>query len=93
MADTLGWIGSVLLAVCGAPQAWTCFRAGNARGISPAFVAMWLAGEVCYVVSVQMKFGWVEWMMFNYALNICFASVIAFYLVFPSNKKRSGRDR
>ncbi len=82
-ADAIGWLGSVMFAVCGAPQAWKCFVAGNAEGISPWFIALWLGGEICYVVSVKMKFGWVLWMMLNYFVNIFFASVIAFYLLFP----------
>jgi len=82
-ADAIGWLGSAMFAICGAPQAWKCFCAGNAEGISPWFIGLWLGGEICYVVSVKMKFGWVPWMMFNYALNIFFATVIAFYLLFP----------
>jgi len=87
MADTIGWIGSLFLAVCGAPQAWKCFRQRTAKGISPWFVTLWLGGEICYVVSVLMKFGWVSWMMFNYSLNIFFALVIAYYLVFAKVPK------
>ncbi len=83
MADTIGWIGSIFFAVCGAPQAWKCFRQRNAKGISPLFITFWLGGEVCHVVSVWMKFGPVGWMMFNYAANILFALVIAYYLAFP----------
>jgi uncharacterized protein with PQ loop repeat len=90
MADTIGWIGSVFLAVCGAPQAWKCYRAGSARAISPLFVLLWLGGEVCYVVSVLLKFGWVDWMMLNYGLNILFASVIAYYMVFPKESSTPG---
>ena len=81
MADIIGWIGSVAFAMCGIPQAWGCFRNKSARGINPAFIALWLIGEVCYVISVLMKFGWVHWMMFNYMLNIVSITVITYYLV------------
>ncbi|UCD36079.1 MAG: PQ-loop repeat-containing protein [Nitrospiraceae bacterium] len=80
MADSIGWIGSIAFALCGLPQAWECYRNRSARGISPAFAALWLTGEICYVISVLMKFGWVTWMMFNYVANILSLTVIFFYL-------------
>jgi uncharacterized protein with PQ loop repeat len=80
MADFIGWIGSIAFAICGLPQAWECFKNKSARGINTAFVALWLTGEVCYVISVLMKFGWVHWMMFNYLANIFSITVIIFYM-------------
>lgn len=80
-ADIIGWIGSVAFAVCGVPQAWQCVRDRTARGINPLFLALWLVGEVCYVASVLLKFGWVGWMMFNYCMNIASVFVIGFFLV------------
>ncbi|HDH51755.1 MAG TPA: PQ-loop repeat-containing protein [Nitrospirae bacterium] len=81
MADLIGWIGSVAFAVCGFPQAWECFKSKSAKGISPVFVGLWLTGEVCYVISVLMKFGWVTWMMFNYLANLVSIAVIGYYMV------------
>ncbi len=81
MADLIGWIGSVAFAICGLPQAWECFKSKRAKGISPVFVGLWLTGEVCYVVSVLMKFGWVTWMMFNYLANLLSIAVIGYYMV------------
>lgn len=81
MADLIGWIGSVAFALCGIPQAWECFKQKSARGINPGFVGLWLVGEVCYVASILMKFGWVTWMMFNYTANIFSIAVIIYYLI------------
>jgi uncharacterized protein with PQ loop repeat len=81
LADVIGWIGSVAFALCGIPQAWECFKNRSARGISPLFISLWLTGEVCYVVSVLMKFGWVHWMMFNYLANLFSIAVIIFFLM------------
>lgn len=80
-ADIIGWIGSLAFALCGIPQAWQCVREGTARGINPLFIALWLTGELCYVASVLMKFGWVGWMMFNYFMNIGAVFVIGYFLV------------
>jgi len=81
MADVIGWIGSVAFAFCGIPQAWECFKNRSAKGINPFFIGLWLIGEICYVVSVLMKFGWVHWMMFNYIVNIFSIAVITFYMM------------
>ncbi len=81
MPDIIGWIGSVAFAMCGIPQAWECFKNKSAKGINPAFAGLWLIGEICYVISVLMKFGWVHWMMFNYTANILSVFVIIYYLV------------
>jgi uncharacterized protein with PQ loop repeat len=81
IADIIGWIGSVAFAICGIPQAWECYKNRSARGINPAFVGLWLTGEVCYVISVLVKFGWVSWMMFNYLANLFSIAIIVFYLM------------
>jgi len=92
MADFIGWIGSIAFAICGIPQAWECYKSKSARGISPFFVILWLIGEVCYVASVLMKFGWVNWMMFNYMANIFSITVITYYLVMDRKKTDSLHD-
>ncbi len=81
LSDLIGWMGSVAFAICGLPQAWACYKTKTARGISPLFLGLWLMGEICYILSVLLKFGWVAWMMFNYAMNILSIAVIGFYLV------------
>jgi len=88
MADFIGWTGSIAFAICGIPQAWECYKNGSARGINPFFIILWLIGEVCYVASVLMKFGWVNWMMFNYIVNIFSITVIIYYLAL--DRKNSG---
>ena len=89
MADFIGGIGSIAFAICGFPQAWDCYKNKTARGINPLFVALWLVGEVCYVASVLMKFGWVNWMMFNYMANIFSIIVIIYYLFMDRKSSRS----
>ncbi len=83
MAETIGWIGSICFALCGVPQAWRCFRAGHAEGLSWLFLLLWLVGELCYIISVLASFGWVAWMMFNYVANILCILVILYYKRVP----------
>ena len=92
MADFIGWIGSIAFAICGIPQAWECYKNRSARGINPLFIILWLTGEICYVASVLMKFGWVNWMMFNYMANIFSITVIMYYLVLDRKNTGSYHD-
>ena len=87
MADYIGWLGSVAFALCGIPQAWECHKHRSAAGINPIFVCLWLVGELCYIISVLMKFGWVIWMMFNYTANLFSIAVIVFYLINDRRKE------
>jgi uncharacterized protein with PQ loop repeat len=87
ISDIIGWTGSIAFAICGLPQAWDCFKKKTAQGISPAFIALWVVGEICYIISILMKFGWVNWLMFNYIVNLVSVSVISYYVI------RDRRDR
>ncbi len=83
MADIIGWLGSILLAVCGAPQALKSIREGHSRGMSHSFLMFWLGGELCYLYSTAAKFGLVSWLVFNYVGNIVFVLVIIYFALFP----------
>ena len=79
----LGWIGSILFAFCGFPQAYRCFKQSHANGVSWMFTVMWFLGEICYVWAVWLEFGFIPWMMANYFCNIFFILVILRYMVYP----------
>lgn len=83
MIDTIGWIGSIMFAICGAPQAFKSIRDGHSRGISPFFLTLWLGGELCYLYSTIAKFGLVDWLLFNYIGNVCAVLIIGYYWVRP----------
>lgn len=86
MPDLVGWIGSILFAICGAPQALKSIREGHSRGMAPAFLAFWLGGELCYLYSTAAKFGFVSWLVVNILGNIFFVLVIIYYAVFPRKR-------
>jgi uncharacterized protein with PQ loop repeat len=88
LSDVIGWVGSIAFAVCGLPQAWDCIKTRTAKGISPGFIGLWFLGEVCYVVSILMKYGWVNWMMFNYISNIASIVVISYFAIQDSLKAK-----
>ena len=78
MGESIGWIGNVLLALCGIPQAWKCYRNGHAKGLDKMFVWMWYIGEM-------MACFYHNWTSdrypqnVNYLVNIIAISVIVYY--------------
>ena len=75
--EIIGWIGSILLALCAVPLAWTSYWNKNSNGISNAFLTMWLVGELLTAAYVLPKKDYP--LLFNYGLNIvCLAIVIRY---------------
>ncbi len=77
--EIIGWIGAVLLAFCGLPQAWKSIKDGNSDGITWSFMGMWLIGEI-----LTLMYIWPEHqipLITNYILNIVFSSIILWYKI------------
>lgn len=79
--EALGWIGSWLLALCGAPTAIRCWQEGHSRGLSAAFIFMCFMGELLTMVYVWPKHDWP--LILNYVLNLVFVGIMAYYKVRP----------
>jgi uncharacterized protein with PQ loop repeat len=79
--ETMGWIGSVLFAVCGLPQAVDCIKKGNAHGMTWSFLILWFLGEV-FTLPYIVHTGSLP-LLFNYSLNFCFVVVILYYKIKP----------
>lgn len=75
----LGWLGSILFALCGVPQAIKAYREKHARGLDWTFLMMWLFGELfCIIYAVDLK----AWpLVFNYVFNLLSLFVILIYKV------------
>ena len=83
MLDSIGWLGAVMFAFCGLPQAIKTYRTKRASDIAWGFVAMWFFGEVfttAYVIGDNMRAAKPQqWpLLFNYAFN----TVIVAYLIY-----------
>jgi uncharacterized protein with PQ loop repeat len=75
--EIIGWIGSILLALCAIPLAWDSFKNKHSNGISNTFLAMWLVGELLTAAYVLPKKDYP--LLFNYVLNIsCLVVVIRY---------------
>lgn len=83
MIITLGWAGSILLALCAIPQAYKSFREKRTTGISPTFLWMWLSGEIMAAVYVYYDKYSLP-LILNYITNIILIMIIIWFVYFPS---------
>lgn len=79
--EYIGWIGSILLAFCGLPQAIESYRTKNSNGLTWGFLIMWGVGELFTVAYIIPKWHWP--LLFNYTANIIFISIILYYKIKP----------
>ena len=79
--ETIGWIGSILLAFCGLPQAIESYKTKNSDGLTWGLLIMWGLGELFTIVYIIPKWHWP--LIFNYTANIIFISIIAYYKINP----------
>ena len=77
--EIIGWIGAILFAACGIPQAWECYRTGNARGLAWGFLILWFFGEIFTVAYILPK--WDLPLLFNYAVNFVVLAIIFRYKI------------
>lgn len=83
LTEVLGWAGSLLFSICGAPQAWSCWKAGNARGLDSKFLWLWAGGEICFLLYVPLKHGLNDLpLLANYIFNFLTLCVIMKYKYF-----------
>ena len=73
MIETVGWLGSFLLGICGVPLAWDAWR----NGVAPGYVFLYicLVGELCIIVYTPWKHVPLH---LNYVFN-CICLVITIY--------------
>lgn len=84
--ETIGWIGSWSLAVCGLPQAIKCIKDGNASGMSWEFILLWFIGEIFTLVYILQQNG-LKPLIANYSLNVVFTLIILYIKVRDEFKK------
>ena len=72
--EYIGWIGSILFAICGLPQALQSFKQGHSNGLTWSFLLMWFFGELFTLIYIIPKQDWP--LIFNYTMNMGFLLVI-----------------
>lgn len=86
--NIIGWIGSIMLAICGVPQLIKTRRDGHAEGISLPFLGLWFGGELLTLGYVAPSLDWP--LMANYGANVILVGIIGYYKLWPrhSNKNK-----
>lgn len=77
--EILGWIGSILLAFCGLPQAWESYKTKSSAGLTWGLLSMWFTGEIITFIYILPKLDLP--LIFNYGANIVFLAIIVFYKI------------
>lgn len=93
LIEAIGWIGSLLLAVCAAPQAWTSFKVKHGKGVSALFLWMWVIGEILTLAYILLSPALQLPLIVNYSLNIFFILVILRYKYFPAKSEEVLRSK
>ena len=79
MIDNIGWIGSILLAFCGLPQAIESYKTKSSEGLTWGFIGMWFIGEIMTIIYILPQM--VLPLLFNYTANVIFLSIIIYYKI------------
>lgn len=84
----IGWVGNILLALCGVPLAIEAYRKKKIY-VNPLFLLMWTAGELLtafYVIQLRDYP-----LMFNYIVNVLALSIVWRYYDRNANNERNDR--
>ena len=82
--ENIGWLGSILLAFCGLPQAIESIKTKSSEGLTWGFIGMWFIGEICTFIYILPKMDLP--LLLNYTANIIFLAIIIFYKMMPKRK-------
>ena len=71
-------LGSVLLAFCGVPEAYSCYK-NKYCGIGYPMLLMWLFGEILLIIFALQTAQY--FLLINYIANLAFVSVMLRYKI------------
>ena len=77
--DNIGWLGSIMLAMCGLPQAWESWKTKSSAGLTWGFILLWFTGEILTFVYIIPKMDLP--LLVNYSANIIFLIVIIYFKI------------
>lgn len=81
--NTLGWIGSLLLAFCAIPESVKAYKTKRCE-MTWTFLLMWFFGEIFVLIPVIFEIQ-NAFLLFNYGLN----TVLISYLVYTKYKQET----
>jgi uncharacterized protein with PQ loop repeat len=81
----IGWTGSILFSVCGAPQAIKTWKDGHAKGLDLYFLLLWTGGEVFTLTAVLLENA-SAYLVCNYLINLVWLLVMWRYKLYPKDR-------
>jgi uncharacterized protein with PQ loop repeat len=81
--EIIGWMGSIMFALCAIPQAWQSYTDGHSNGVNWLFLILWLSGEIFTLIYVVPKKHWP--LIFNYIANVLFILIIVYFKIYPGS--------
>lgn len=80
LVELTGWIGVILLTVCGFPQLYKLYKFKKTDGLSLLMLLLWWFGEILTCVYVFLQSPEPP-LLFNYMVNILVVFLIIFLYV------------
>jgi len=76
--ETIGYIGGILLAICGLPETIRTIKDGRCH-LGWPFLFMWFFGEI--LMGIYTLKLWDGPLLFNYGFNILLVGIMVFYKI------------
>lgn len=83
--ETIGWLGAMLFAICGLPQAYQSIKDKHSKGLNWFFLLAWFGGEILTIIYVFPKMDLP--LLANYFINMIFLLIMLYYKLFPKVTK------
>ena len=77
--ELIGFLGSLLLSLCGFPQALQCIKTKKAEGLTTWFILLWTFGELFMLSYVLVKYIHDIPLLINYVISAFSVSVLFYY--------------
>lgn len=78
--ELAGIIGSIMLAICGLPQAVQSVKNKSSGGVNSLFLWLWGVGEILMIIYVSKTIK-DPILLVNYLLNLIIVGIIAYYKI------------
>lgn len=82
--ELIGWLGNIIFAVSGIPQAIRCIDQGHAKGVSRGMILLSITGEILAIIYGIVK-QLPNALLLNYIVNFISLLIILRYRFFPKN--------
>jgi len=80
--EMFGFMSAACLALCGIPQAYKCFKIGNAKGLSFLFLFAWFLGKI-FLILYAIHLDYAIPLLIDASISLTIVITIFKYYYFP----------